>query len=269
MNGESKAGIEQDQVEIYVDNAYIEQLDKTESVHQKGRLIYAEGGIIHVFALDQHWYLPARFYMWIPPNMSYRLESRSTHIQLYDIYYEVKSQDLAYYKTVNVYLINDLLREMFLATKEWKGPIDKKKDYAKYIFLKAIKAILPEINPELNAFPIQHPYPQDNKLIAIAKYLNEHLDQAYTIAEIAQKFGLSTRSLSRLFKEKMGMNYIRFLRSIRMAKAMELMAEDRYSLLEIAIAVGYTDLSSFSNIFQRVTGIRPSIYMAKINAYKK
>ena len=87
-------------------------------------------------------------------------------------------------------------------------------------------------------------------------------------SQIAARFGMSSRSLSRLFKEDMGISYIRFLRAIRIAKALELMSENNYSILEIAMRVGYNELSSFSNIFTRVTGIRPSIYMAKINGYK-
>ncbi|MNR33645.1 HTH-type transcriptional activator Btr [compost metagenome] len=66
----------------------------------------------------------------------------------------------------------------------------------------------------------------------------------------------------------MGISYIRFLRAIRIAKALELMAENSYSILEIAMRIGYNELSSFSNIFTRVTGIRPSVYMSKINEYK-
>jgi len=34
--------------------------------HLSAQLIYAEGGIIHIFTEEKHWYLPARCFMWIP-----------------------------------------------------------------------------------------------------------------------------------------------------------------------------------------------------------
>jgi AraC-like DNA-binding protein len=56
---------------------------------------------------------------------------------------------------------------------------------------------------------------------------------------------------------------VRFLRAIRITKALELMAENKYTVSEIAMAVGYTSLSAFSNIFDRIVGVRPSEFMAR------
>ena len=77
---------------------------------------------------------------------------------------------------------------------------------------------------------------------------------------IAEKFGMSTRSLSRKFKENLGMNYVRFLRSLRITQALELLAEQKYNIYEIAMMVGYGSLAGFSNIFNKVAGIRPTDY---------
>lgn len=43
------------------------------------------------------------------------------------------------------------------------------------------------------------------------------------------------------------------------------MAENKFTIYEIALKVGYNSLSSFSNIFNRVLGIRPAEYMARTN----
>jgi F0F1-type ATP synthase membrane subunit b/b' len=82
----------------------------------------------------------------------------------------------------------------------------------------------------------------------------KNIEKNYTIDEVAQQFGLSTRTLSRKFKDNMGMNYVRFLRALRITKSLELIAENKYNMYEIAMLVGYNSLSSFSNIFQKWTG---------------
>ncbi|MGJ1439319.1 MULTISPECIES: AraC family transcriptional regulator [Sphingobacterium] len=269
MEEEKLVAIDADQYDFYVDHMYVDRIDSREYKHKKARLLYADGGIIHVFTTTKHWYLPARFYMWIPANTTYHLESTSSRIPLYSFYFKEQQHMPSVLSTPNIFLSNDLVREMFLFAQDWSGGISKTADYSKYCLLRAMMAIIPDTSSPIDAFPMQHPYPKSEKLRSVARYLNSNIDQAFTIEQVAARFGMSSRSLSRLFKEDMGISYIRFLRAIRIAKALELMSENSYSILEIAMRVGYNELSSFSNIFTRVTGIRPSIYMAKINEYKQ
>src|SRR5690606_4415784 len=125
---------------------------------------------------------------------------------------------------------------------------------------RAIKENLPQIESTKLPIMMQHPFPKDPKLLEIAKFLNANLETNYTIEEVAQRFGLSTRTLSRKFKENLGMNYVRFLRSLRITKAFELLAEKQHNIYEITLMVGYSSLSAFSNIFYKVAGIRPTEY---------
>lgn len=260
--------IDAEHYNFYIDHLYVDRIDSREYKHKKARLLYAEGGIIHVFKATKHWYLPARFYMWIPANTTYHLESTSSRIPLYSFYFKEMADMPSVLSVPNIFLSNDLMREMFLFARDWAGGVSKTTNYSKYCLLRAMMAIIPDTSSPIDAFPMQHPYPKSEKLKSVARYLNSNIDQSFTIEQIAERFGMSSRSLSRLFKEDMGISYVRFLRAIRIAKALELMSENNYTILEIAIRVGYNELSSFSNIFTRVTGIRPSIYMAKINGYK-
>lgn len=61
------------------------------------------------------------------------------------------------------------------------------------------------------------------------------------------------------------MSYVKFLRAIRISKALELIAENKYNIYQIALMVGYNSLSSFSNIFNQVIGMRPADFIAKTN----
>src|SRR5690606_2704368 len=127
----------------------------------------------------------------------------------------------AFYQTPNIFMVNDLLREMILFTKNWNGGINAN-DSLKLHFMQAIKAILPEVSHPVAAFPVQHPYPKDQRLLEIAQYLNQNLDDHLPIEKVANKFGFSSRTLSRLFSESLGMSYVKFLRAIRISKALEL-----------------------------------------------
>lgn len=254
---------------VYIENVYIDELNLPIHSHLKGQLLYAEGGVIHIFTENNHWYLPARFYMWIPAGLKHSIISHSDHISLFNYYFTIDKDDQEFYQKPNICMVNDMLREMILYTKNWSGGITKK-DNTKLAFMNAIKAILPEmISISPAPFSINHPYPKDKRLLDIAQFLNQNLETSYSLEEIAKKFGFSSRSLSRLFKESMGFNYVRFLRAIRIAKSLELMNENKYNIYEISLKVGYNSLSTFSNVFKRIMGIRPIDYLSNTTKYKE
>lgn len=230
---------------------------------EKGLLLYAEGGVLHIFGEDQHWYLPGRCYMWIPAGTKHRILTNSLQINLHVLFFETEPNESDFFKNINIYLVNDLLREMVLFTKTWNGGINES-HLGKFEFVRAIKAILPMIGEALNNFPTQHPYPNNERLVAIAEFLRKNVHISYTLEEISREFGFSSRTLSRLFKEDLGMNYVKFLRAIRISKALELMSEKKFNVYEIAVQVGFLSLSAFSNVFLKIMGIRPGDYMAKL-----
>jgi len=251
-------------IDYYVNHMHLSAVETKMHKHQKGQLLYAEGGIVHVFVEDRHWYLPARCFMWIPANVNHSILTYSKKVDLYNIYFFKESHENDFFNKTNIYFANDLLREMILYTSKWFGKIIPK-DPAKYYFLRALKENLPEIESTKVPIMTQHPFPKDPKLFEIAVFLNNNLDTNYSIEEIAAKFGLSTRSLSRKFKESLGMNYVRFLRALRMTKAFQLISEKQYNMNQIATMIGYSSLTAFSNIFQKVSGIRPTDYAKLIN----
>ncbi len=251
--------VDQNNSEYYLHHVYLDTVETEIHQHKKAQLLYAEGGIVHIFINDKHWYLPARCFMWIPANTDHSILTYSKNGDLYNFYFKTEENENEFYAKTNIYYAEDLLREMFLYTKPWDGVIEEK-DTAKYYFLKAIKAILPEMESNKLPITIQHPFPKDQKLIEIAQFLMLNIEKNYTIDEISKHFGISSRTLSRKFKDNLGMNYVRFLRSLRITKSLELIAENRYNMYEVAMLVGYNSLSSFSNIFQKVSGIRPTEY---------
>lgn len=246
----------------YVDNEYVKDFGHEMHYHNRAQLLYAEGGIVHIYGEEKHWYLPARTYMWIPAGMPHRILHQSLSMSIFNIYFTVEEEDADFYRHPNIYMVNNMLRAMIHYTREWSGPITE--EYPSRIaFLKAIKAILPEMDLTITTFPVSYPYPKDKGLISIAEFLSEHVETSFSFEEIARKFGYSSRTLSRMFQEDIGLSYVRFVRSIRITRALELMAENKLSISEISMAVGYSSLSAFSNIFERVIGLRPSEFLAK------
>lgn len=94
---------------------------------------------------------------------------------------------------------------------------------------------------------------QMKKLVSI---LPLHLES--NIAEVAAKAGLSSRSLSRLTREHLGLTPNELHTFYRIQKATELIFEGKLSLTEVAFECGYNSLSQFILNFKKWTGSRPS-----------
>ncbi|WP_326983764.1 AraC family transcriptional regulator [Chryseobacterium sp. MYb264] len=263
MNNSHFGAVEEDDAEFYVYNVLSGGIKTEIHHHSSAQMVYAEGGIVHIFTDQKHWYLPARCFMWIPAGTPHYIFSTSHSVDLFNFYFKKEETEDGFFDEINIYSVSHLLREMILHTKGWDGKITKK-DVNKYYFLKALKGILPQKREKKMAFPVQHPFPQDETLLKIAKYIHANLEKPLTIESTAKEFGMSTRTLSRKFKEILGMNYVRFLRALRITRSLELMLEDKYNMYEISMMVGYNSLSSFSNIFKKVIGIPPTEYLQKL-----
>lgn len=96
--------------------------------------------------------------------------------------------------------------------------------------------------------------PQVRRVVALM-----HADVArdWTLESLARGAGLSRSVLAARFREHMGDTPLAYLRTVRLQRAMRLLAEQDATLESIAAAVGYGDAFSFSKAFKRAVGMSP------------
>lgn len=226
--------------------------------HKKGQFLYTEGGVVHVVTSDKTFFLPARHYMWIPAGVVHSIHPSSADVVMRNLYFPVEKNEAIFYSKTAIYPINDLLLQMILFSNRYNGDIDQKHKSA-YRLALALKAILPEIS--LYNLPLALPYPKDKRLDAMVKYMAANLQEMIAFPFLAGKFGLSERTLSRLFQSEVGMSFIQYLTIQRMMRAVQFLLEDKLSVKEVATLVGYNSIPTFSTTFYKTLGIRPSEYV--------
>ena len=89
----------------------------------------------------------------------------------------------------------------------------------------------------------------------------------FRIYDVARKTGMSEVYFRKLFKEECGMSPSKYLISLRIAHAKNLITYENLSISEIAIASGFSDIYYFSRQFKKTTGLTPTEYKRYINAY--
>ncbi len=92
--------------------------------------------------------------------------------------------------------------------------------------------------------------------------LRKEWDSPPTISSLARRVGLNECYLKRGFRSRTGMSIGQYIRQLRMGSALELLETGRYSIMEIALAIGYTNPSHFSAAFKKFYGETPSRYFS-------
>jgi AraC-like DNA-binding protein len=85
------------------------------------------------------------------------------------------------------------------------------------------------------------------------------------IDAVATHTGFRRRSLQRYLADN-GLSFSELLQEARIGMAVELLANRRTSLTQIALELGYSESASFTRAFRRWTGSTPSAYRQRLLA---
>jgi AraC-like DNA-binding protein len=85
-------------------------------------------------------------------------------------------------------------------------------------------------------------------------------EQPLSIRHIAQEAGISPFHFIRRFEALFGLTPHQFRIQSRLDRARLLLAKGEHSVTEVCMEVGFSSLSSFSDLFTRRIGVTPSAY---------
>lgn len=111
-----------------------------------------------------------------------------------------------------------------------------------------------------------------NELICqILDFIDENINRKITIEEISNKFYYNRYYIMKLFKREIGFTILDYINKIRIYNAMFVIKSYSYSLTKVALMNGFYSLEYFSETFNNVVGVSPSIFKSycKYNFTKK
>jgi AraC family transcriptional regulator len=92
------------------------------------------------------------------------------------------------------------------------------------------------------------------------EYLHDTYAQEFSLDRIAAAAGLSKYYLERVFKKATGLPPHTYMLMLRIEAAKKLLASSSMPIAEIAMELGFSDQSHFTNAFKRRTGFTPQTY---------
>jgi len=101
---------------------------------------------------------------------------------------------------------------------------------------------------------------QCNLLRRVSRYVDNHLDQAIRIDNLAAEIGLSVSHLRKVFREAFDISLGRYLQNSRLTRGIQLIHMDALSISDIAKRSGFESTEAFSQAFNRAIGFAPTAY---------
>lgn len=97
----------------------------------------------------------------------------------------------------------------------------------------------------------------------VSKYIHSHLSEQIRLNDVAEYVDLSPNYFSSLFKREMGIAFADYVNEIRIKESQFLLETTDYSIVDIAVAVGFNNQNYFTTIFRKHTGTTPKQFRMK------
>jgi AraC-like DNA-binding protein len=107
-----------------------------------------------------------------------------------------------------------------------------------------------------------------NRLDMLMKVDKIFTNDKLSVEDVAGKLETNTKYVSQVINERYGKNFYNYINTYRVEEAQKLLLSggwERYSMLGIALMVGFGSKSSFNASFKKITGLTPSEYVKANN----
>jgi len=224
--------------------------------HARGHLVYAASGVLAVHTERGTSIVPANRVAWTPAGFTHFHRAHGDT----DMRIVFLSPSLARLLADHpaVFLASDLAREVLLALTGQRNDDAAAPGYTRTARTRLVRVLVDELR-EAHEQPLHLPEPRDDRLQAIARMLYETPANNATLSELGKAIGASTRTLSRLFHDELGMTFYEWRTQLRVHHALVLLGVG-HDTTRVAYACGWANPSSFIAAFTGIIGTTPGRY---------
>lgn len=99
---------------------------------------------------------------------------------------------------------------------------------------------------------------KNNELIKKAMiYISQNYNKPITLDDVASHVHLHPAYFSTMFKQSIGSSFKEYLNMVRIEESKRLLSNTDFSIIDIALSIGFEDQSYFSKVFKKYTGMTP------------
>lgn len=235
--------------------ARVENIPQRKATHPHShpwlQLSYASRGVLKIRTSDGLFVAPPQWAILIPPNLEHVVEN-SPGTQMRSLYIDAGAMSLAV-SACQVLVVSDLLRETIRHFSGLPADYDEAGPAGRLV------QVMLDLVSAAPREALSLPWPEHQGLRDICKAVLEAPQQPLRLEEWSARFGVSIRTLERLFLQQTGLNMRRWRLRARLLQALPLL-ERGDSVTDAALACGYESTSAFIASFRRFFGRTPGTF---------
>lgn len=222
-----------------------------EHAHGADQLIYAIRGVMEVFSGPNMWLIPPHCALWIPAETYHRLHMPGA-VSMRTLYFRPGLVRML--RPDNAVLhVTPLLRELIIEA------VRVGKLRAGHHHERALRDLLILHLQSAPQIPTFVPLPRHERTLELARAVLSTPESSKALAALCHDAGVSVRTIQRIFRKEIGIDFESWRRQVRLTKAVELLVDGR-SVKEVSFCVGYRQSSAFVEAFRRSFGMTPKAW---------
>lgn len=218
--------------------------------HDDHQLVYVSTGVLAVETSAGNWVASRDRAVWLPAGTWHA--HRFYGASMFHAIGFARERPPLPVAAPTIVAVTPLLRELLIAAADPELSAAERS---------RVRAVLRDQLRRSSQQPLSLPTPQDPRLADACAIASEEPARTIPLAELARRVGASERSLSRLFRDELGMSYPQWRTHLRLLEAMILLSGGT-SVTDTALRCGWNTPSSFIDTFRRALGQTPGDYRA-------
>lgn len=97
-------------------------------------------------------------------------------------------------------------------------------------------------------------------IVKAQQYINLHIYEKFSVQDVAQFCGCSSRQLNRLFQHSLQLTVLNYITNQKLVRARQYLSYTDQSISEVSALLGFSSQSYFTMLFRNAFGITPRKY---------
>jgi AraC-like DNA-binding protein len=225
--------------------------DRVDLHHPRlGQLLYPASGVLVTTTEHGTWMAPANRVAWTPPGSAHcHRFFGETDIRMLEVGLPLCT---GLPQEPSIFAVTPLVREVLLALTGERSYDPDARD-------RLCEVVVDELT-DVRAEPLRLPEPSDRRLSAVTEWLHAHPHDSASLSELGRRVGSSERTLSRLFRDELGMSFNQWRTLLRIQHALIYLI-DGLSVSQTATELGWANPTSFIEAFTAILGQTPGRFL--------
>ena len=222
--------------------------------HGSDQLIYASRGVMEVASGQSLWMIPPHFGLWIPRGTAHQIRMPEC-VSMRTLY--LRPALIKMWTTCVVFHVGPFLRELVFEIVR-TGNL-RTRNQVECSLCNLLVAQLGQASP----VPTGIALPRDPRALTVARVIIEDPALRSSLASMCASAGVSVRTLERIFRKEVGIDFESWRRQVRLMKAVELLVSG-LSVKQVAFSIGYQEPSAFVALFRATFGTTPKAWITAL-----